>query len=170
MKNRGAFAGLLLSIFVAMALFGFEVYINGRPETFDYCNNGDYPYSNWYYEYGDFAWNNIDWSRVFGKVSLYVGLSLLAPFFIFFASELRGREDGVYRSKWLKIIMLIALLPLVILLSGYVVHSQPFVVDYDTECDPVVANVASMFVLTLLVYLINMLSWAVVYVIKRVRR
>ena len=55
MKNRVPFIGLSLSILLALAIIGFEIYINGRPEDFDWCNWGDYPYSNWYYEYGDFA-------------------------------------------------------------------------------------------------------------------
>ena len=87
MKNKLAFVGLSFSILLFLAIIGFEIYINGRPENYDYCNVGDYPYSEWYYEYGAFAWSNVEWSKIFGSVIVYTELLFLLPFFIYFTSK-----------------------------------------------------------------------------------
>ena len=87
MRNKNGFLGLMLSILLFWAIIGFEIYNNGRPENFEYCNGGDYPYSNWYYEYGDFAWNNVDWGELFGTEMLYIELLFFVPWFFYFGSK-----------------------------------------------------------------------------------
>lgn len=57
---KTGYIGFAVTSLFFLLVIGLEIYINGRPETFDWCNGGDYPYSNWYYKYGDFAWNNVD--------------------------------------------------------------------------------------------------------------
>ena len=168
MRNKASFIGLSLSILFVLAIFGFEVYINGRPDTFDYCNGGDYPYSNWYYEYGDFAWQNVDWSKIFGSARVYIELLLLIPFFIYFTSKIKGRPNGSYRSLWLKVIMAISSVPLIIIFLSFITRSQSFVIDYDTDCDPVAVDIMYIFVFTLLGYYLNMLSWMIVYIVKKI--
>lgn len=168
MRNKASFIGLPLSILLVLAIFGFEVYINGRPETFDYCNGGDYPYSNWYYEYGDFAWQNVDWSKIFGSARVYIELLLLIPFFIYFTSKTKGHPNGSYRSLWLKVIMAISLVPLIIIFLSFITRSQSFVIDYDTDCDLVAVDIMYIFVFTLLGYYLNMLSWMIVYIVKKI--
>lgn len=62
---KTGYIGFAVTSLFFLLVIGLEIYINGRPETFDWCNGGDYPYSNWYYKYGDFAWNNVDWGEFF---------------------------------------------------------------------------------------------------------
>jgi hypothetical protein len=168
MKNRVAFIGLSLSILLALAIIGFEIYINGRPENFDYCNIGDYPYSNWYYEYGDFVWRNVVWGKIFGSAKLYIELLLLIPYFICSISKIKGQPNGSYRSIWLKIIMAISSVPLIIVLLSLLEHSQPIVTDYDTERDPAARAIFKLFLLTTIGYYLNMFCWIMVYLVKKI--
>ena len=168
MRNKASFIGLSLSILLVLAIFGFEVYINGRPETFNYCNGGDYPYSNWYYEYGDFAWQNVDWSKIFGSARVYIELLLLIPFFIYFTSKIKDQPNGSYRSLWLKVIMAISSVPLIIIFLSFITRSQSFVIDYDTDWDPVAVDIMYIFVFTSLGDYLNMLSWIIVYIVKKI--
>ncbi len=166
MRNKSAFLGLSLSTLLFIAIIGFEIYINGRPENFDYCNGGDYHYSNWYYEYGDFAWNNIVWSKIFGSAKLYIELLFLLPFFIYFTSKIKGQPNGSYRSIWLKIIMAISSVPLIIVFLSLLEHSQPIVTDYDTEKDPAARAIFNVFVITMFGYYLNMFFWLAVRIFK----
>jgi hypothetical protein len=168
MKNRVAFIGLSLSILLALAIIGFEIYINGRPENFDYCNIGDYPYSNWYYEYGDFVWGNVVWGKIFGSAKLYIELLLLMPYFIYSISKIKGQPNGSYRSIWLKIIMAISSVSLIIVLLSLLEHSQPIVTDYDTEGDPAARAIFKVFLLTTIGYYLNMFCWIMVYLVKKI--
>ena len=168
MRNKSTFLWLSLSILLALAIIGFEIYINGRPENFDYCNIGDYPYSNWYYEYGDFAWSKIVWSKIFGSAKLYIELLLLIPYFIYSISKIKGQPNGSYRSIWIKIIMAISSVPLIIVLLSLFVHSQPIVTDYDTERDPAARAIFNVFGITMFGYYLNMICWIVVYLVKSV--
>ena len=34
------------------------------------CNIGDYPYSNWYYEYGYFTCSNVVCGKIFSSITL----------------------------------------------------------------------------------------------------
>ena len=168
MRYKSAFIGLLLSTLLALVIIGFEIYINGRPENLDYCNGGDYPYSNWYYEYGDFAWSNVAWSKIFGSAKLYIELLLLLPFFIYFASKIKSHLNGSYRLVWLKIIMAISSVPLVIVFLSLLEHSQPIVTDYDTESDPTARAIFNVFGITMLGYYLNIICWIVVYLMKSI--
>ncbi len=168
MKNRVPFIGLSLSILLALAIIGFEIYINGRPEDFDWCNWGDYPYSNWYYEYGDFAWSNVVWGKIFGSAKLYIELLFLLPFFIYSISKIKGQPNGSHRSIWLKIIMAISSVPLIIVLLSLLEHSQPIVTDYDTERDPAARFIFNVFLLTTIGYYLNVFCWIMVYLVKKI--
>ncbi len=166
MRNKGAFWGLLLFILLALAIIGFEIYNNGRTETIDRCNGGDYPYSNWFYRYDTFAWHNVEWSKIFGSAKIYIDLHFLLPFFIYFTSKIKGRPNGLYRSIWLKIIMVISSIPLFIILLSLLEHSLPVVTDYDTDRDPTARNFVYVFFITTLVYDLNMFFAIVVYLFK----
>lgn len=168
MKNRVPFIGLSLSILLALAIIGLEIYINGRPKNFDYCNIGGYPYSNWYYEYGDFAWSNVVWGKIFSSVRLYMELLFLLPYFIYFTSKIKGQPNGSYRSIWLKIIMPISSISLIIILLYLLIHSEPVVYDYDTERDPTARTIFNVYVITTIVYYPNMLCWIAMYIVKSV--
>lgn len=161
MKNKTAFIGLSLSTLLFFAIIGLEIFINGRPKTFDYCNGGDYPYSNWLYEYGNFAWQNVPWSKIFGSAKIYLELFLLTPYFIFFSSKINGETNVVHTSKWLKAIMWIGVVPLILLFFILNMQSQPLVIDYDTDSDPVARNILYTFAFTLLGNNINMLIWII---------
>ena len=91
MRNKSAYLGLLSSIVLLLVIVGVEIYINGRPENVAYCNNGGYPYSNRYYEYGDFAWSNVVWSKIFGSAMVYIELLFLLPFFGSLSDKSRSR-------------------------------------------------------------------------------
>lgn len=168
MRNKSTFLGLSFSILLALAIIGFEIYINGRPKNLDYCNIGDYPYSDWYYEYGDFAWSNIVWSKIFGSAKLYIELLFLLPFFIYFTSKIKGQPNGSYRSIWLKIIMAICSVPLIIVFFVLLVDSQPVVTDYDTERDPAARAIFNVFGITMFGYYLNMFCWIMTYLVKKI--
>lgn len=168
MRNKGAFWGLLLFILLALAIIGFEIYNNGRTETIDRCNGGDYPYSNWFYRYGTFAWHNVEWSKLFGSAKIYIDLHFLLPFFIYFTSKIKGRPDGSYKSIWLKIIMLISSIPLIIVFLRLLVHSQHIVIDYDVDRDPTANGFFEVFAITMVGYYINMFCWIMVYLVKKI--
>ena len=168
MKNRVAFIGLSLSLLLVLAIIGSEIYINGRPENFDYCNIGDYPYSNWYYEYGDFACGNVVWSKIFGSANLYIELLFLLPFFIYSISRIKCQPNGSHRSIWLKIIMAISSVPLIIVLLRLLEYSQPIVTDFDTERDPAARAIFNGFLLTTIGYYLNMFCWIMVYLVTKI--
>ena len=164
MKNKLAFVGLSFSILLFLAIIGFEIYINGRPENYDYCNVG----AECYYEYGAFAWSNVEWSKIFGSVIVYAELLFLLPFFIYFTSKIKGRPDGSYKSIWLKIIMLISSIPLIIVFLRLLVHSQHIVIDYDVDRDPTANGFFEVFAITMVGYYINMFCWIMVYLVKKI--
>lgn len=168
MRNKRAFLGFTLSTLLFLAIIGFEIYINGRPENYDYCNGGDYPYSNWYYEYEDFAWSNVVWSNIFGTAKLYIELLFLLPFFIYFISKIKNQPNGSYKSMWLKFIMAISSIPLIIICLSLLGHSQPTVTDYDTERDPAARTTFNVFMITMISYYLNMFSWIVIYLMKSI--
>lgn len=168
MRNKSAYLGLLSSIVLLLVIVGVEIYINGRPENVAYCNNGGYPYSNRYYEYGDFAWSNVVWSKIFGSAMVYIELLFLLPFFIYFISKVKGQPNGSYRSIWLKIIMAISSIPLIIILLRLSMYSQPVVADYDTERDLAARTFFNVFGITMFGYYLNMFCWIVVRMAKRV--
>lgn len=166
MKNKRVFLGLSLSTLLFLAIIGFEIYINGRPENFDYCNGGDYAYSNWYYEYGDFAWANVEWGKIFGTAKIYIELLFLLPFFIYFTSKIKGQPNGSCLSIWLKIIMVISSIPLIIVFLSLLAHSEPIATDYDTDRDPTARSIFYVYGITMFGYYLNMFCWIVVCIVK----
>lgn len=166
MKNKATYIGLTVSILLLLVIIGFEIYINGRPENFDYCNGGEYPYSNWYYEYGDFDWQIVDWTGIFGSAKIYFELLLLLPWLVYYISKIRDKVNGVYKSIWLKILMWMSVIPIVGIFMHLIVHSGRFVIDYDTERDITARYFCNVFVFSLIAYYLNLIVWAVTNFVK----
>lgn len=167
---KTGYIGFVVTSLLFLLVIGLEIYINGRPETFDWCNGGDYPYSNWYYEYGDFAWNNVDWGELFGTEMLYIELLFFVPWFFYFGSKSRGNSDGLHKSIWLKSLLWMSVIPLIIIFLKLAEHSQRWVIDYDTERDPEARSLVYTCVLTAFVYYINLSLWILVNGIKVISR
>lgn len=169
MKRIG-YMGLAVTTLLFLLVISLEIYINGRPETFDYCNGGDYPYSNWYYEYGDFAWDNVPWGEIFGSMMLYIELLFFVPWFFYFGSKTRGVHGELCKSVWFKLLLWLSVIPLIIIFLHLNAHSQRWVVDYDTERDPAARHIFSTFAFTMLAYYISLVWWIVVNGVKVISR
>lgn len=169
MKKTG-YIGFTITTLLFLLVIGLEIYINGRSETCDWCNGGDYPYSNWYYEYGDFAWNNVDWGKLFSSVRLYIELFLFVPWFFYFGSKVNNNFNGLHKSVWLKSLLWMSVIPLLIVFLVLNVHSQNYVTDYDTNRDHTARNIEYTFTFITLAYYINLALWMLFNGIKMISR
>ena len=169
MKKIG-YIGLAVTTLLFFGVVGLEIYIHGRPVTFDYCNGGDYLYSNWYYEFGDFSFSNVNWVEWFSSLALYIELLLFVPWFFYFGSKSSGRVHGLHRSKWLKSLLWMSVIPLIIVFLSLDVYSQRVVADYEIFRDPVCVIIVYTFALSVLVYYMNLLLWILVNGIRFIIR
>lgn len=64
--------------------------------------------------------------------------------------------------------MPISSISLIIILLNLLIHSEPVVYDYDTERDPTARTIFNVFVITTIVYYLNMLCWIAMYIVKSV--
>lgn len=168
MKNKTVYIGMIMLILLFFTVIGLEIYINGRPETFDYCNVGDYPYSNWYYEYGEFDWKIVNWGKIFGTAKIYFELLLFTPWLVCFYLKIWNKTNGFNKSIWFKSLMWMSVIPLIVIFIHLLAHSEKWVVDYDTESDPVARNISYLFVVSMLVYYLNLSLWVIVNFIKKI--
>lgn len=135
MNNKLGYIRLFITLLLFLLVIIIEIYINGRPKTYDWANGGEYPYSNWYYEYGDFAWNNVDWSELFSSIKLYGELLLFVPWFFYFGSKSNNNLKGLHKSVWLKSLLWMSVIPLIIVFMHLNAHSQRWITDYDNNRD-----------------------------------
>lgn len=167
MKNLSAYIGLAITTALFIAIIAFEIYNNGRPETYNYCNNGDSSPCEWFYEYGNFAWENVDWNKIFGSAKIYIELFMLTPWFIYFGSKARNSNNGVNNSRWLKVIMWLSAIPIIIVFLWLKHLSQRWVIDYDNALTEIIVVI---FLLSTFAYYVNLICWIIITSIRGIMR